>query len=85
MTWLEMVKEVWVNASENEAEVLLWECTCFPFGDAGAVKEQLISLYERSNGSFSEALRIVDEEMADALNRHVFISALKGEYEQKYS
>lgn len=47
MTWIELVKKYFPNASDEEADFILWEKTAFPMGGLKVVEEQLKAL--RSN------------------------------------
>jgi len=53
MTWLELAKKYFPGISNEEADFILWELTCFPVGSAAQVEEQLRQLKkertERSN------------------------------------
>ena len=44
MTWVELVKKYFPNASEEEIDFILWEKTCFPMGSAEEVEKQLKKL-----------------------------------------
>ncbi len=46
MTWLELVKKYFPNASDKEADFILWEKTCFPICSAETVEKQLKELSE---------------------------------------
>lgn len=41
-TWGDVVREVFPEASDAQAEYLLWERTAFPFADVDHVRQQLL-------------------------------------------
>jgi hypothetical protein len=44
MTWIELVKEYFPNATEAECDYILWEQTAFPVCGLNEVKRQLQAL-----------------------------------------
>lgn len=44
MTYLELVRRYFPDATEQEADFLLWEKTCFPVCGSEEVEEQLCEL-----------------------------------------
>ena len=41
MNWIELVKKHWPNISNEGANDILWNATCFPMGSAELVEEQI--------------------------------------------
>lgn len=66
-TWLDLVYRFWGPCSNEDADTLLWNCTCFPFGSPLMVARQLKDIKERSGGNITNAVDIVDKEMLVAL------------------
>jgi len=48
MTWIGLVKKYFPNASDEEADFILWEKTSFPMGGLKEVEEQLKALSSNS-------------------------------------
>ncbi len=49
MNWIELVREYFPNCTDIEADFILWEKTCFPFGPVEMVKNQLLELKDNGN------------------------------------
>lgn len=45
-TWLDVAKEYFTEVSEEELGYILFNCTCYPFGDEQQVRAQLQELKE---------------------------------------
>lgn len=41
MTWIDLVRKYFPNATDEEADFILWEKTCFPFGNVSQVEKQI--------------------------------------------
>lgn len=41
MTWCDLVREYIPNATGEEADFILWNCTAFPLAGESAIREQL--------------------------------------------
>jgi len=67
MNWIDFVKLTWMEATDKQAEILLWNCTCFPFCSAGVIKKQLKKLYKKSKGNFDEAIKISGREINEII------------------
>jgi len=67
MTWRDSVRQYWPNASDEEADGILWNCTCFPFGAPEKIKEQLSNLARRSGGNVSRAQVLAFKDLEKAL------------------
>ena len=55
-TIIDKVKEVWLGASDEAAESLLWEASSFPFSDEDSVMAQLKASYEKFGGNVDLAI-----------------------------
>ena len=41
MTWRDLVLKYFPNISDDEIKFILWEKTCYPFGDIEIVEKQI--------------------------------------------
>ena len=55
--WLDVVRKYFPAATIGEADFLLWEKTCFPYGRAEEVERQLKELAERKRADGAGAHR----------------------------
>jgi hypothetical protein len=72
MTGAKLVREFFPNATDDECEGLLWQCTCFPAmgGDDKAIeyyRTQLRDMAEKSNSIPVRAMAIADAEISEAM------------------
>ena len=44
MSWIDLVKKYFPDASDELCDFILWEKTCFPFGPIEDVEEDIIKL-----------------------------------------
>ena len=44
MTWIDLVRKYFPNASEEECDFILWNRTAFPMASAEAVEKQIKEL-----------------------------------------
>lgn len=56
MKFIELVKIIWPNITDEEADVLLWETTAFPFASVEIIVKQLEENHRSSNGSVDKAI-----------------------------
>ena len=63
VTWNELAQSIFKNASDEEAGVLLWACTAFPFNTIDGTREQLEKMHERSGGDFGIAMNLAHEDL----------------------
>ena len=77
MNWIELVKKHWPNISNESANELLWNATCFPMGDAEIIEAQLIEAYTKSKGDVGYAIALVEEEMWEEFKRFKTMDILK--------
>ena len=77
MNWVELVQKHWPNINAEQANELLWNATCFPMGSAEEIELQIISAYQKGQGSVSQAIAIVEEEMYEEFKRHKVMEVLK--------
>ena len=40
-TWIDLVREYLPNATDDEANSVLWNWTAFPFGDEAQIRQQV--------------------------------------------
>lgn len=70
ITWSELVREIWgQSTSDKDIEILLYECTCFPFGTAKQVIQQLKEIRDRSGRDISIAERLVKKDVERAMRQ----------------
>ncbi len=55
-TWIGLVRKHFSLITDTDAEMILWEATCFPMCSAEKVEQQLIEAYQKSGGSVNVAL-----------------------------
>jgi len=53
MTWMDLVKKYFPNASEKECDFILWEKTAFPLCDLETVERQLQEFNQSIGGILS--------------------------------
>jgi hypothetical protein len=70
MNWIELVKKHWPNISDEGADHLLWNVTCFPMGSAELVEQQLIEAFNSSNGNIDLAVELVMQELDEEFAKH---------------
>lgn len=70
----DIVKGIFKKATDKDAEVLLWECTSFPFGSpdikfsaAQWYAKQLRKLHKKSGGNVRKAFAINMAEISKAM------------------
>jgi len=51
MIWLELVRKYFPDATDDEADYILWEFTAFPFAPAEHIEKQ-IAKYRFYSGSY---------------------------------
>ena len=69
MTGIELAREYFPSATDDEADALMWTCTCFPFlgGDDAAIvryREQLKDYAMRSSANICTALALADGDIS---------------------
>jgi hypothetical protein len=69
-TWFELVRKHWPGISDDGVELVLWNATCFPFGNVEQVTAQLIEKYQQSSGNPEYAVAIAMKEMDDEMARY---------------
>jgi len=69
MPWRDLVCQYWPSASDEEADSILWNCSCFPFCGLGKVKEQLSELAKRSGGDVGKAQALAFRDLEEALEK----------------
>lgn len=67
ITWIELVRECWPGISDGDAESVLFNATCFPFGTVEQVQASLREKYAQSGGIPERALAIAIEEIDAAM------------------
>ena len=68
-TWINLVASIWPNITEAQCDLLLWETTCFPFGSAEKVEQQLKENYVQSDGNIEKLLAICDAKLRDEVSK----------------
>ena len=76
MNYIEMVKKHWPGISTSDAECLLWETTCFGFGSAREVEDQIREAYDETGGNVEQALANAYAEIDKAMEQHKIWQAL---------
>lgn len=66
-TWMELVRENWPGISDEDAERVLFNATCFPFGTEELVVWHLKQKYQQSGGDPDRAMTIALEELDAAM------------------
>lgn len=51
MTWIELVRKYFTDATDEEADYILWEKTAFPFASAEHIEKQ-IAKFRFYSGSY---------------------------------
>jgi len=69
MTWRDLVRQYWPSVTDEEADSILWNCTCFPFGSLERVREQLAELARRSGGDVGKAQALAFRDLEEALEK----------------
>ena len=54
--WLDLVRRIWGECSDADADHLLWECTAFPFAGPIHVARQLRKLKAVAKGDVGKAI-----------------------------
>lgn len=70
MTHSEGIQHIWPGLSDEDAKRLLWEATCYPFGDWNRVEMQLREKHEQSGGDVQRAIDIAHEETDVGMAEH---------------
>lgn len=70
MTWHEWARQIWPGLSDDEAGVILWNCTCFPLGPIELIESQFRESHAKSGGDVSLALQISSDELDAAMQAH---------------
>lgn len=78
MNYIDMVKRHWPGISTSDAECLLWETTCFGFGSAREVEQQIKEAYDTSGGDVEKAIADVYAEIDRVIEQHRIWRALGG-------
>ena len=66
---VDAVQQHWPDLTEHEQGSLLLGATCFPFGSAKQVEEELKRLAERTGCNLRAALALADAEMNTATKK----------------
>ena len=66
-TWLDVAREYFPDNEEAELKYILFNCTCYPFGDEQQVREQLQELKEIDAQGIN-IYEYVDEKIERAMN-----------------
>lgn len=73
-TMIDDAKRIWPGIDDNEAEMLLWETTSYPFGTDIAVLKQLEQSYKKHNGNvdaaIADAYAVIDQAMCEYNEHH---------------
>lgn len=77
MNWVELVQRHWPGISDEDANNVLWNATCFPMGDAELVEEQIKEAYVKGNGNVAQAIAVVEDEMFEEFKRFKTMDILK--------
>lgn len=57
-TWFDLVRKHWPGINDDEADLVLWNATCFPFGTVDQVTSNIIEMHARSGGDPREAVNL---------------------------
>lgn len=68
LTWFDRVRSYFPNATEEQCEELLWNCTPFPCGNAEQVEGALRAAHVAGGGTVAGALRFGDQAMREAMD-----------------
>jgi hypothetical protein len=82
-TWNDLVQSIWPNVTAEQAEILLWETTCFPMGTAEDVERQLRENYQRSGGDVDLIVKLVYADIDQHIQENRFWEALTDDYENR--
>ena len=77
MNYIKMVKKHWSGISTSDAECLLWETTCFGFGSAREVEDQIREAYDETGGNVEQALANAYAEIDKAMAEYRLLQVLK--------
>ena len=65
---IDAVKKFWPDLPENQYSDLLWNITCFPFGDHNDVLSQVKEMAEKSGCNLDKAMAIANEQTKRAMS-----------------
>jgi hypothetical protein len=69
-TWIQLVRDNWPGISDEDADMVLWNATCFPFGTEAQVTKHIQEKCVQSNGDPVTAVDIAHRELDEAMRRH---------------
>lgn len=52
MTWDDLVKKYFPEASDDECDYILWEKTCYPMGEVEVIEKQIEEYKDKINTAF---------------------------------
>lgn len=70
ITMIDEAKRIWPGINDDEANMLLWEATSYPFGSEDAVLEQLEQSYKKHAGNVEAAVADAYEEIEKAMREY---------------
>jgi hypothetical protein len=68
-TWFDVVKRVHPGATEDDASVLLWSASCYPFGSLRQVWRSLRKAWEGGGRTVVGAINFAHEELDRAMSQ----------------
>jgi selenocysteine lyase/cysteine desulfurase len=68
--WIDMVRENWPGISNEDADLVLWNATCFPFGRPDRVAKDLREMYARSNGNPMLAVAMAEADIEAEMKKY---------------
>jgi hypothetical protein len=68
-SWHDVVRRVHPQATDGECDVLLWECSCFPFGTLRQTWRGLRDIWERGGRTVSGAVALSYAELDRAMSQ----------------
>jgi hypothetical protein len=77
MNWIELVQQHWPGISQEDANEVLWNATCFPMGSVADVEQQIKEAYIKGQGNVGQAIAVVEDEMFEEFKRHKVMEVLK--------
>lgn len=65
----DIIEKYYPGLSDEEANDLLFNATCFPFGSFAQVEENLKELIEKTDGTVNGAIEFSYKQMAEVLSK----------------
>jgi hypothetical protein len=63
ITWLDLVREVAPDATDDDCHTLLWSATCYPFGSPDQVRKTLAESWEGGGKTVYGAVAYAEDEL----------------------